>query len=289
MFIDRANTPLRERVRFISRWLRRIGVVSIVRARGGTVEIIGCNIGPIESAWGRVFFSVFMRLATRITVRDTPSQELGIQLAGKQVVKAPDMVLSYMRRWSARRPDIYREGGPIGISVMMWPGLSAKDVKQEYLQLVREIRRQFPSAPILLFGFQDKVVRDDILVECLMRLIPDSEVRNCSYRGDLSIFLADFNSCSRFVSTRFHAGILALALGIPMVQLAYSDKITNSLDELQWCGSVWPTESGLLTTRATEIVGQLKSASQTPFLPPSASVHAAHPEIVKQAPPDPSS
>ncbi|MDP9821804.1 polysaccharide pyruvyl transferase WcaK-like protein [Nocardioides massiliensis] len=134
-----------------------------------------------------------------------------------------------------------------------------------------------PSVTVKLLGFQDRFVRDDLLCEELMvRLGKDGarRVQNCSYRGDIDVLLRDFASCSRVLAVRFHSGILALGLGLPMVQIVYSNKIEEFLQDAGWQGLLVPLQ-GLATIEDAPLIDALFAAPGAEYLPPEARAHAA--------------
>lgn len=274
MFIDKSGTSFGERLRFIKRWGRRLAVALIIRGRRGAVEVIGCNVGPIQSRWGVVFFGAFLRMATRVTVRDSPSEELVLRWTGQPPLKAPDMVLSYIARLPERLPCTERMRPIVGISVMQWPDLDASASVEQYLILLRCLRAQCPDAQVKLFGFQSLVVRDDNIASRISGQTDWSNVFDCSYRGDIDACIQEYSSCSHIVATRFHSGILALGLGIPMVQLVYSKKTSDFLREAGWEGSQWATGKDLMAEHSDDIVTSLWSALPVKFAPAEAGLHS---------------
>ncbi|WP_181642188.1 polysaccharide pyruvyl transferase family protein, partial [Nocardioides massiliensis] len=136
MFIDHRQ-GLRARAQFLRRWMRRILVAMVLRVRRKSVQVVGCNLGPVETPWGRFIFPVFLWLATRVSVRDSASVALLQSWGVDNVEKAPDMVLSYLAR-----PEVTRrlpESGlasAVGVSVMEWPGVPRATVLDRYASMV---------------------------------------------------------------------------------------------------------------------------------------------------------
>lgn len=160
---------------------------------------------------------------------------------------------------------------------MEWPGLGVDASVEQYLEFLGSLRRDMPDVTVKLFGFQSSIVRDDLLVERIIREGELVEVADCSYQGDAETFLQEYATCSGILATRFHAGVLALGLGIPMVQLAYSHKIIDFLLDIGWQGDLWCTEPNLMGMHASDIVTALEAADAVRFVPREAALHAAVP------------
>lgn len=274
MFIDRPGGS-RSRLQFVRRWVRRIVIAALLRARGRQVQVIGCNLGPVETAWGRVLYPLFLRLATRVTVRDSASEGIARGWKLANLVKAPDMVLSYIaREW----PVAERSSSVplVGISVMEWPGFERTSTLEQYEKLIQALLSRDSAIKVRLFGFQDRIVRDDLMVADLIeRLEAHPRVEAEPYSGDVDAFIGEFRECTHIVAVRFHAGVLALGFGIPMIQIAYSHKIEDYLRDVGWDGLLLSPSETLAEGQSERMASTLLAADSFCYRPLEASYHAS--------------
>ncbi len=82
---------------------------------------------------------------------------------------------------------------------------------------------------------------DEDAIKCIMTKMDESlrqKIDTYMYRGDLNEALAALASSEIIVASRFHASILGLVLGKKILPLAYSDKTTNILNDMNFKGPV---------------------------------------------------
>ncbi|MCB4234500.1 polysaccharide pyruvyl transferase family protein [Kaistella anthropi] len=65
--------------------------------------------------------------------------------------------------------------------------------------------------------------------------MPTAETLN--YTGNITAYLQHIGECSHFVAARFHAVIIAVKYGIPVIPVIYSSKTVNLLDDLGYRGT----------------------------------------------------
>lgn len=91
---------------------------------------------------------------------------------------------------------------------------------------------------VLLFGFDDRLA-ERTYIELVEKLIREKNIQN---RNNINIEYIDYSfskygivlnrirECDLFVSTRFHAMVLAMSFGIPVFPIAYDEKIKNFME-----------------------------------------------------------
>ena len=237
--MDRRNRSFRQLVGHRRGYLERVLVALSMRARGRLYAIVGCNIGPVETRVGNMLFRTLFALATHITVRDSESLGWLSQRAQQRALCAPDMVFSYCDRHD--HPHYAgRETRVLGIAVMNLPTWSSSNTYLDALvAFTRELLLKSADVEFRIYGFQGGSEGDGDAVRELARRIGGLSSASCViYDGDLTTFVSDIGSCDYFVTTRYHAMILSIALGIPFSVISYSRKIDQTLDDLGWQGAI---------------------------------------------------
>lgn len=262
MFMDRRGVPWRAHLRHRAAYLRRLALAFLMRIRGRDFDIIGCNIGPIETRVGGFIFRSIFRAATFITVRDSVSATQLSNLGCKQFLLAPDMVFSLVHCSSSAAPSADRSL-VLGISVIALPNQEhQKTYLDQIAHLVQQVLKRKPEVEVRLLGFQDTLHDDGIAIDAVMaRIDPDERVHKVMYRGDIPNFLAMLRTCSYIVGTRFHSVILAIAIGLPCSVISYSRKTDQTLDDLGWPGQIHHSDPLSLTA-----VEAILSEIEHPFI-----------------------
>jgi polysaccharide pyruvyl transferase WcaK-like protein len=219
------------------------------RLRGARFVIPSVGAGPIYSRLGRLMIRRSVAAADYISVRDSYSGDLLHSIGVKRDLPVrPDMGYGYPL------PDVVLKAGNgparVGVNPMAHqdPRYGPKgDARrfQAYLGKTVEFVAQLleNGHEVLLFSSQtsnDPLVADDVLAglearglaqhPCLRNALAEIE-----YTDDL---LRTITECDYVIAGRYHSILLALALGIPTIGLAYHPKTQDLLVRVghpDWC------------------------------------------------------
>ena len=201
---------------------------------GKKVFVLGANLGPFNTAFGKVIFKATLKHVTNICVRDSYSfgllQEWGIS---KKCV-APDIIFGYDFQHMLK-PD--NKKNALGISI-----LNTKlnpDIKPIYIRKMAELSNLYLShskdSTVRLFGFDGGRENDGEVIDEVMKLIKFSDrVVKMVYNKNTNIvsFLRLLIECRYIIACRFHSMVLAAKYGIPFYPIVYSEKTSNVLDDV---------------------------------------------------------
>lgn len=159
---------------------------------------------------------------------------------------------------------------------MEWPGLGVDASVEQYLEFLGSLRRDMPDVTVKLFGFQSSIVRDDLLVERIIREGELVEVADCSYQGDAETF---------FRNMRLVPASLPLDSMPACWPWGWASRWCSSLTRTRSLTSfstsarriLWCTEPNLMGMHASDIVTALEAADAVRFVPREAALHAAVP------------
>ncbi|NPA06651.1 MAG: hypothetical protein GXO54_04520 [Chloroflexi bacterium] len=225
----------------------------LARATNTRVMFYAVGVGPIHTTRGRWYFRWAVQHSQGITVRDRYSYEQARQILGiapPRLVQAADpaFVLKPVRP----TPREERNRPRIGVSTVAiyrpptWP--KADPVRyQTYIQrmatLVAQIANRYQAHVIL---FSTNCPQDLLAAEDIQRT-----ARPLLQRGTLDIFptcnldklfTALYPNLDLVLGTRLHSLILALIHHIPIVALAYQEKVMALGEELELQEITFPLE-----------------------------------------------
>jgi colanic acid/amylovoran biosynthesis protein len=214
---------------------RRNALVTLFRAAGRKVCIVGCNIGPVRTAHGRRIFKYCFTLANSVSVRDSASLALLQQWRiRRNYGLAPDLVFSY----PYQPRSVVRSGHRLGISVIN-RGAKAEGGAAYVAKLVRLADRYLQGAPdreVALFGFDGGMENDGAVIDTIAAALAPHGARVIRQQYGVTPAIRDyldvFSDCDYMVCSRFHSLVLALKHGIPFFPISYSEKMTNLLRDI---------------------------------------------------------
>jgi len=207
-------------------YLYRTEIIEAFRKKGKKVFFIGCNFGPYFSDYFLDAHQSIFEKSTQVKFRDKKSYTLFSSLCN--VSYAPDIL------WSYDLPAQSMKNKTLGISIV---DPRHKESNQEsydiYIGAHRSLCEQYldNDFEIILFSFCEK--EGDLKVaQKIAEGMPQIKIRN--YTGDIPSYLQEIGSCSNFIAARFHAVIIALKYGIPVLPVIYGDKTENLLRDLNF-------------------------------------------------------
>lgn len=227
--------------------------IAYARMLGRPALVAPITVNPPSWLVGRI-----LRWGLRdalVFVRDTPSRdqlaELGVPstLVPDVAVRAPTV-----RRASAAARDVVI--GESDASCLCWaPRLYRPDqdawphrtmLERNMVDGVAEFLRRtgfgLRFVPQVVVGGDDD---DRLAVARLTELFPDdlrSRIEHGAPASSVAAAVDQFVGCRVLLASRLHASILAMALGVPSLSVAYEPKVAGVLDDLGLSDRVLPVE-----------------------------------------------
>lgn len=205
----------------------------IIKA-GKKIFVIGSNLGPFKTLFGKLIFKVTLKHVSHICVRDSYSFNLLNEWEIKNRDLAPDIIFGY---------DFHPKFKPgnnkdiLGISI-----LNTKlnpEVRNLYIEkmagLTNMYLKESPNKMVRLFGFDGGNENDGEIIDEVLKLLnfPERAIK-VEYNNNITIneYLNLFIECSYILANRFHSVILAAKFGIPFFPIIYSEKTSNALNDI---------------------------------------------------------
>ncbi|MCQ9627000.1 polysaccharide pyruvyl transferase family protein [Cetobacterium somerae] len=197
---------------------------------GKNYFILGANFGPYKSEAFKSMYHDFFKKCKDVCFRERYSYELFKDLENVRFGK--DIVFSLKQETVAKEDYVL-------FSIILpsaRPGFSG--IESEYFNrlktLTLDIIKSGKKVKFMSFCQGEK---DEEAIKKLLNMIPNEQHKYISkyfYRGDMNEALEILNKADSIVATRFHAMILGFVLKKPVFPIAYSKKMTNVLEDLEF-------------------------------------------------------
>lgn len=197
---------------------------------GKNYFILGANFGPYKSEAFKSMYHDFFKKCKDVCFRERYSYELFKDLENVRFGK--DIVFSLKQDTVAKEDYVL-------FSIILpsaRPGFSG--IESEYFNrlktLTLDIIKSGKKVKFMSFCQGEK---DEEAIKKLLNMIPNEQHKYISkyfYRGDMNEALEILNKADSIVATRFHAMILGFVLKKPVFPIAYSKKMTNVLEDLEF-------------------------------------------------------
>jgi|CXWL01.1.fsa_nt_gi polysaccharide pyruvyl transferase WcaK-like protein len=166
------------------------------------------NSFELRRWWSKGIFEKYLAYAEKITVRDTASLAF-IQSMGLRAELVDDFALTNLKSI------------PIRFQKKICLALCRSGVRTHELKILRRFIGQRRQEGYEIVGLAFQTIGDDDR-KLYAKLDPNIPI----YHG-LENVLRELSSCQILVGMRFHSLLLALHLGIPIIALAYQQKVAN--------------------------------------------------------------
>lgn len=246
--------------------LKEILICAVLRVRSVPSMVVGANVTmPLRSRhfWAaKLLLSLRLRLLDLTTVRDSLSYRIMAPLSPGRVRCYPDLVFGYPLLIHPVRSEAVKT---LGISVLGNLSGGAQAGLVEKLAELSNLFLRSGDKTVLLFAFDTGLGGDREAAFQVRRKIEKQErVEIISYDGDTGAFLAHLSRCGALLPIRFHACILGLMMGIPLLPLIYAVKTENLLRDLRYPGTVLHL-SDLGTADPDRLVRELEEGAAGAF------------------------
>ena len=242
----------------------------LARLRGSKLAFVSVGVGPLYSAWSRLFILAALRLADFRSYRDEISREriskAGLQLGDKDLVY-PDLAFSLPEELFHPVKHEPGERPLVAVGVMGYYGERAEvaDGESIYWAFLNKI------ADLVTWlqanNFRVRIIHGDNRYDQK----PRGDLRKClESRGSpydrQNILDEDFSTTEELVhilaaadlviSPRFHNQLLALMLGKPVISISYDPKSDSLLDGVglgRFCQPIGTLDIPLLIEQFREL------------------------------------
>ncbi len=189
-------------------------VIGLALFCGKEVIIFAQGIGPINSFLGRFLTRMLLKKAKYITVRDEKSLNLL-----KKWGLSPDLVSDPV--WNLEIKEKVNMNR-VGIQLRSWKALSQKYITK----LAESIARNFADKELYIYSFQDALDLDLCKnFEAQLKLANPNIKTKLINKLTIDETIQSFSNLDYLIGMRYHACLLALKYGIPVLALSYDEKV----------------------------------------------------------------
>jgi polysaccharide pyruvyl transferase WcaK-like protein len=220
-------------------WPSRLYLISRKFYRAGLpVAFAGVGAFPIRTRLGRIFIKETVRKADLVFVRDRKTQEFLINTWKIQAQSHPDFALSYpvrKGRFSGMREDMAVAVNFAPVYSKWWPYPDEKI----YIRFIDKFSKSLfdyflstNSNTSFWFydtNYSDRVGTEELISRLLKMGIPESHICYEKQIFTSQEVVQQLSTKQFAVTTRLHAGLLAIRTGIPTIAIVYQPKVRDVL------------------------------------------------------------
>lgn len=218
-------------------WIYAI-LLQFARIMGKRVRMIGVGIGPLNGPISRMATKVALNAAHKVYVRDSASRcevEKLLSQNHTKIILGPD--LTYLSATALRiRAKSHSPDHKIAVSVIDMSQFLDEKIAEEFwkpiMQGISNLMEDDHKLRLSLFSFWTAEDRpnDSLLVSKLICELPESykdRIKCIDYNGDPDTIIDEMIDCKYVLATRFHAAVVAQALGRPYGVVLYNRKVKD--------------------------------------------------------------
>lgn len=216
---------------------KRKGYVKSVKECGGVVAYIGFSLFHTYSEETKQDICELMEQADLVAPRDRVSTELLKNwLPHKEIFTMADLAFSYFERGKngSENKEI------LGISVRK-PGNVSEEVLERYCVEMAGVINAFldkdNNRQVRIFSLSKGVWNDTEITGRILNMVQSPDrVEHYVYEGETQSCYQAIAECKVMISTRLHAMVAAIALGIKCIPVIYEVKQEHILKEIVYKG-----------------------------------------------------
>lgn len=194
--------------------------------------ILGCNVGPFINKFTELFVKLELFSANLITTRDQASYDFIEKIVGRrEVYLFSDILMDFKNDYNVSfNPD----GSRLGISVLNSTNenICNQKIRNFFAELI-DLYIQKTNASVTLFAFDSGKQNDHEEASKTLELVKNKErVEIITHNEDYLALPHALSKCSILIGVRFHAIVLGLSMGVPLIPAIYSNKTENFLNDI---------------------------------------------------------
>ena len=210
------------------------GLMQLARWLGVLTVVWGQGLGPLNSAFSRLWTGHVWRQCAGVAVRDTRSAELAKSIGVPEVITTADPVwmLDLASLYPPSQPERLDFNGStyrLGVSLREWPALNDEGITALAKRMAQQLASLPHPAVVYLLPFQDNQDTQP-LQQFEHALLQQPEWRNAGHRVcwvPSHEVLSAIAQCTHVVAMRYHAVILGLLAGATVTALPYDPKVAT--------------------------------------------------------------
>ncbi|WP_288883523.1 polysaccharide pyruvyl transferase family protein [Pedobacter panaciterrae] len=190
---------------------------------------IGCNFGPYDDGNYKKSYEDIFKKATDVCFREKASWKMFSDLENVRV--RPDVVfgLDFPKKEKVEKT--------VGFSIVSARNnINKKKYIEKYVELIQFYQNK--NYKVYLFSFCKKQ-DDESTINSIVDLLDNkTNIKKVFYSGDINSFLRLYSSVKKMYCGRFHAMILSMLFDQEFYPIAYSKKMSNVLEDIDYKGDI---------------------------------------------------
>ncbi|NLW53367.1 MAG: polysaccharide pyruvyl transferase family protein [Clostridiaceae bacterium] len=217
--------------------LNRLKQLSRLKRQKIKIATIGSNFGPFSGKFAVKLAEWELRKNDLVTVRDKEAADFLHQFKNVDNYHlADDIVYNLDSIYSRNYPQ------KSGLGISAYRSIRAPEYNFENYKYLAALADQYirkTRKTVKLFAFDSENENDVVAALHIYDLAEEKDSYEIiPYLGAEEHFLQEFEACERIVAIRFHSAVLADIFEIPFLPVAYSNKMSNFLNDRGYAGPV---------------------------------------------------